>query len=38
VTAAKFKPVILLMPGFSLSSTTYIWIYMVYDYFRLCPA
>jgi hypothetical protein len=26
-----------LIPGFSLSSSTYIWIHMVYDYFWLCP-
>jgi hypothetical protein len=29
VTAAKFKPLIFPMPAFSLSNTTYIWIYMV---------
>jgi hypothetical protein len=29
LTAAKFKPLIPPMPGFSLSNTTYIWIYMV---------
>jgi hypothetical protein len=38
LTAAKFKPLILPMPGFSLSSTTYIFIYMVYGYFCMCPA
>jgi hypothetical protein len=38
LTAAKFKPLILPMPGFSLSSTMYIWIYMLQDYFCLCPA
>jgi hypothetical protein len=32
VTAAKFKPLILLMPGFSLSSTTHIWICDVSEY------
>jgi hypothetical protein len=29
LTAAKIKPLIHPMPGFTLSNTTYIWIYMV---------
>jgi hypothetical protein len=28
LTAAKFKPLILPMTGFSLSNTTYIWIFI----------
>jgi hypothetical protein len=31
LTATKFKPLILPMPGFSFSDTTYIWNYMVWD-------
>jgi hypothetical protein len=37
LTAAKFKPLIHLMTGFSLSNTMYIWICLVYDSFCLCP-
>jgi hypothetical protein len=31
LTVAKSKPLVLPMPWFSLSNTTYIWIYMIYD-------
>jgi hypothetical protein len=38
LTAAKFRPLILFMSGFSSSSTMHIWIYVVWDYLQLCPA
>jgi hypothetical protein len=39
LTDAKFKPLIIPLPGFSLFNTVYISIYMVvYDYFFLCVA
>jgi hypothetical protein len=38
LTAAKSKLLTLPLNGFFLFSSTYICIYMVYDYFCLCPA
>jgi hypothetical protein len=36
--ASKFKPFVLLIRGFSLSNVTYVWMYMIQDYFWLYAA